>query len=79
MDDANTDNAIPSSKCKFLTETEVKAALPDYHSQTSLKKNKILLQSKLHKVGKKLGFQTNGYTDIILTNKFYLLQIFGVS
>lgn len=40
MDNADTDYAIPRSKCKFLTEPEVKTTLPDYHSQTSFKKIK---------------------------------------
>lgn len=40
MDSANTDYAIPRAKRKFLTEPEVKAALPDYHSQASFKKIK---------------------------------------
>lgn len=35
MGNANTDYVIPRAKCNFLTEPEVKAALPDYHSQDS--------------------------------------------
>lgn len=71
MDNANTDYAIPRSKWKFLTEPEVKAALPDYHSQTSFKKTKSCNKAIYTKQEKSLVFRPMDILIFQLTNFIY--------